>query len=507
MAVFRVPGPIGRNQVPPSIDDGTICRAASPLPGPSTSKRKSQQSPADLHWSANRQTPKTNALTPERKRIKFKKPTPLETLRLGAQGEIVRKLQRLLNTRVSPNPGLAVDGMFGPKTREAVLAFQNAQHLAPDAIVGPQTWYFLLKNEPVKPQFSPLNSVQTPPKPAPGQMAPTVTAPVTKRAVWEWSLKEKLLAVVERVPKRLGPQLRKEWEALIQPESLVISLLIIAGFWFLSGGTALILGLVLLGADAGMALASAIMTASQAANEEELDEAAGELAHVVITLGVAAFLHGVGKAVGKLRGGKASSSTSGAKVPKGEPGGSSGRQVHGELSELGHKPKPGSREVTQDQFRSGDAHYRGRETAESYSGHGHGRHGSQTTMSEQTRRVQTGEAPDGNRAPANKATKFDNHAKEVEAVERAKAQNPGQGKPKFRPDGRPNRDVKIVDDGPEGYGSGVEVKVGPDNQPLPGRPVQPTGQQPNAKVIFEYNPKTDSWEPLTQYPTNELVTP
>jgi len=301
MAVFRVPGPIGRNQVPPSIDDGTICRAASPLPGPSTSKRKSQQSPADLHWSANRQTPKTNALTPERKRIKFKKPTPLETLRLGAQGEIVRKLQRLLNTRVSPNLGLAVDGMFGPKTREAVLAFQNAQHLAPDAIVGPQTWYFLLKNEPVKPQFSPLNSVQTPPKPAPGQMAPTVTAPVTKRAVWEWSLKEKLLAVVERVPKRLGPQLRKEWEALIQPESLVISLLIIAGFCFLSGGTALILGLVLLGADAGMALASAIMTASQAANEEELDEAAGELSHVVITLGVAAFLHGVGKTVGKLR--------------------------------------------------------------------------------------------------------------------------------------------------------------------------------------------------------------
>jgi hypothetical protein len=232
-----------------------------------------------------------------------KMPSTIETLRLGFQGENVRKLQRLLNSRVSLQPNLVVDGIFGPLTRNAVVAFQIAQKLPPDGIVGPQTRFFLHKSEPAKPQASAIGSLQTAAKPAPGTMAQTVVAQVTKRTIWEWTLDEKLLAVVKRVPNRFGPQLRKEWDALIDPESLVVSLVIIAGFCFLSGGTALVLGLVLLGLDAGMALASAIMTASQAATEEELDEAAGELAHVVITVGVAAFLHGVGKAVSKLRGG------------------------------------------------------------------------------------------------------------------------------------------------------------------------------------------------------------
>jgi hypothetical protein len=148
-----------------------------------------------------------------------------------------------------------------------------------------------------------------------------------------------------------------------------------------------------------------------------------------------------------------------------------------------------------------------REKAESYPGHGHGRHGSQTTIAGQTRRVQTGVAPDGPKAPTSKATKFDSDAKEVEAVERAKAKNPGANKQKFKPKGKPNRDSVTVDDGPEGYGSGVEVQTGADGKPLPGRPVQPTGQQQNATVVFEYNPKTNQWEPLTQYPSDDPVSP
>jgi len=33
-----------------------------------------------------------------------------------------------------------VDGIFGSKTKTAVLAFQNANGLGTDGIVGPLTW-------------------------------------------------------------------------------------------------------------------------------------------------------------------------------------------------------------------------------------------------------------------------------------------------------------------------------------------------------------------------------
>ncbi len=35
---------------------------------------------------------------------------------------------------------LKVDGDFGPKTREAVIAFQMSKGLISDGIVGPGTW-------------------------------------------------------------------------------------------------------------------------------------------------------------------------------------------------------------------------------------------------------------------------------------------------------------------------------------------------------------------------------
>jgi hypothetical protein len=56
-----------------------------------------------------------------------------------------------------------------------------------------------------------------------------------------------------------------------------------------------------------------------------------------------------------------------------------------------------------------------------------------------------------------------------------------------------------------GYGSGVEVIRGPDGSPLPGRPVKPTGQQPNATVIFVWDHQTHSWKLVTQFPSDEPV--
>jgi peptidoglycan hydrolase-like protein with peptidoglycan-binding domain len=58
-------------------------------------------------------------------------------LRMGASGEDVRGLQTAL-LRKGINAGSA-DGVFGPKTRDAVMRFQERAGLAADGIAGPQT--------------------------------------------------------------------------------------------------------------------------------------------------------------------------------------------------------------------------------------------------------------------------------------------------------------------------------------------------------------------------------
>lgn len=67
--------------------------------------------------------------------------TPVTTqpmLRTGSRGDTVRKLQELLNAK-GYTCG-SVDGIFGSKTYAAVLAFQKANGLAADGIVGSLTW-------------------------------------------------------------------------------------------------------------------------------------------------------------------------------------------------------------------------------------------------------------------------------------------------------------------------------------------------------------------------------
>lgn len=54
------------------------------------------------------------------------------TLRPGAKGADVRRLQSLL--------GITVDGYFGKRTLAAVKAFQRKRGLAPDGVAGLYTW-------------------------------------------------------------------------------------------------------------------------------------------------------------------------------------------------------------------------------------------------------------------------------------------------------------------------------------------------------------------------------
>ncbi|MDR2208396.1 MAG: TIGR02594 family protein [Azoarcus sp.] len=60
-------------------------------------------------------------------------------IKLNARGLEVKKLQLLLNSHVIPSPNLQIDGHFGQRTHQAVVAFQRAKGLVPDGVVGSKT--------------------------------------------------------------------------------------------------------------------------------------------------------------------------------------------------------------------------------------------------------------------------------------------------------------------------------------------------------------------------------
>ena len=69
------------------------------------------------------------------------------TIGPGATGDAVRQLQRAI--RRTPDPGIAVDGIFGPALETAVERFQTASGLAADGFVGPLTWAALPDGGPM----------------------------------------------------------------------------------------------------------------------------------------------------------------------------------------------------------------------------------------------------------------------------------------------------------------------------------------------------------------------
>ncbi len=69
---------------------------------------------------------------------------PGYALRIGSSGAAVRKIQEQLNAIADSYPlipKLAVDGIFGERTQNAVRVFQGVFGLTPDGIVGSRTWY------------------------------------------------------------------------------------------------------------------------------------------------------------------------------------------------------------------------------------------------------------------------------------------------------------------------------------------------------------------------------
>ena len=69
---------------------------------------------------------------------------PGEALTEGSRGEAVRQMQEQLNAIADVYyvvPNIAADGIFGPRTAEAVRAFQRQFDLTPNGIVDFTTWY------------------------------------------------------------------------------------------------------------------------------------------------------------------------------------------------------------------------------------------------------------------------------------------------------------------------------------------------------------------------------
>ena len=85
-------------------------------------------------------------------------PAKLPTLLLGSRSSDVKTLQEMLNAK-GYNAG-SVDGIFGRNTRAAVIAFQNANGLAADGIVGKLTWAKLYDTTAALPSASTATGTQ-----------------------------------------------------------------------------------------------------------------------------------------------------------------------------------------------------------------------------------------------------------------------------------------------------------------------------------------------------------
>ncbi len=87
---------------------------------------------------------------------------------------MVTALQRTLNARMKPSPGIGTDGDFGPETEDAVKKFQSEKKLEATGVVDAATWKafgpLVMEEEPA-PEPAVVNaekSKKSPPDPLDG---------------------------------------------------------------------------------------------------------------------------------------------------------------------------------------------------------------------------------------------------------------------------------------------------------------------------------------------------
>lgn len=291
MGTSRIPGILDHRSAGENLDDGTLVRQCSPRPGHVGAH-------AGLRHDAlaNRQP-----VTPRRQ------PRQFPALRMGSQGESVRKLQQLLNDRLDPGPQLQVDGVFGARTNAAVVQFQQGTRISTDGVAGNETWFHLLKGDRIEvPATTPgAAAAAAPPagsKPAmPSARRAASPGPAAGKPVNQWPLPDRFAEVMRRTAPKLPGGMRHEFEALLSPGSLAMigaTLVLWAGGHVFGVSEAVDIVLLLAG---GVFLGMAVFTVAhelhdfleltcQAEDETDLDVAASHLAKAVAIIGVTAFV-------------------------------------------------------------------------------------------------------------------------------------------------------------------------------------------------------------------------
>ncbi|MCE9572195.1 MAG: hypothetical protein K8W52_03480 [Deltaproteobacteria bacterium] len=209
------------------------------------------------------------------------------------------------------------------------------------------------------------------------------------------------------------------------------------------------------------------------------------------------------------------------------------------LARQGDVPEPGTRAETRAQYRARRSGERAEASVRdvdgplknpnnpSQKGHGHGRHGWQTTEAQQVERVETGRNPDAlvgepNGFPADEASRFGSPQAEAEALARGKralatqleteakaAAAAGLPPPSLlQPNGHPRRIRPLVKTHrPEGFGTQQKLRTGPTGAPLldaNGKrvAVPHPSRLGHARVVWQYIPADDRWGPVTYFPEN-----
>jgi hypothetical protein len=281
MSNARVPGPIGSGGNIPTIDDGTLQRTLSRVPG-------IIGAPTNVSAEHSARPP---LLSASRGGVK-----PPPTVQFGSRGPLVQRLQRLLNERLSPSPQLAINGNFDAATLAAVKLYQQHLRLNVDGRVGRDTWYRLHKGD--------IATVPGAPKPVEKIIAPT------KPNISTWTLEQKFSRVLELTPPKLPGHMREEFQKLLDPTVLAIivgTLIVWAASHAFGVGVIvdiamLIGGVVFIGMaafDAAGHLYDFLTLTATADEESDLDQASVMLAKAVSILGVGAFAALVTKGAAK----------------------------------------------------------------------------------------------------------------------------------------------------------------------------------------------------------------
>lgn len=291
MAGSRKTGALGLHGNFGNVADGTLCRHASPRPGPLGTEQQT-------HWYAKAAPaePRKSEQSVAAERAVKNALMPVLFQRCG--GLEVERLQKLLNARLVPRPILEVDGIFGPKTQQAVAAFQKAQCIANDGIVWRLTWYHLVA-EPNTRRRGATHS-------EPHRAATEIVA---------WSVLEKVMRVLELTTPKLPQEVRQQFRNFFTGENLVVAGGLLAAwavshvFGFGEAADVVLLGVgyIFLGKaafDAGQEFGHFLNTTATAETEQDLDRAADHLAKAIVGFGIVTFLTMLDKAI-RSRGGKA----------------------------------------------------------------------------------------------------------------------------------------------------------------------------------------------------------